>query len=405
MALQGGVWAMGMGFLLPAAFVAAIAAASPVTIAQTVKVGLINTYSGPVASGGEQIEHGIRLYMKLHQKDLPPGVTIELIRRDDTGPNPEVAKRLAQELIVRDKVRLLTGFYWTPNALAVAPLATEAKIPLIIMNASTAYITTKSPYIVRVSFSTWQTTYPLGIWAAKSGLKDAYTLVSDYGPGIDNETAFAKGFGEAGGTIVGAVRMPVSTPDFVAFLQRAKDVKPDAVFVFVPESKEAANFMKAYNDLGLKSDGIKLLGTGGLTPDNELSGMGDNAIGTITMQQYSAAGKRPANLAFVADYHAEYGATEEPTFYALDAYDGMAAIFHVVIAQNGDVDPDKTMELLKGWKYDSPRGPFMIDPETRDIVQNEYLRRVEKVDGRLQNTEFETIPMVKDPWKEINKVK
>ena len=386
---------------LVSAFIAAMALTQ--AMARTVKVGIINTYSGPLASGGDQIERGIRLYMKLHEKDLPPGVTIELIRRDDTGPSPEIAKRLAQELITRDKVQMLAGFYWTPNALAVAPLATEAKVPMIIMNASTAFITTKSPYIVRVSFSVWQGAYPLGIWAAKNGLKSVYTLVSDYGPGIDNEMAFTKGLLSAGGTIVAAVRMPVTTPDFVAYLQRAKDVKPDAVFAFVPDSKEAASLMKSFDAIGLRSDGVKLLGSGSLTPDNELPAMGDAAIGTITMQQYSAAATRPANLAFVADYHAEFGATEEPSFYALDAYDGMAAIFHVVIARNGDIDPDKTMELLKTWKYDSPRGPIMIDPETRDIIQNEYLRRVDKVDGKLRNTELETFPMVKDPWKEFNK--
>jgi branched-chain amino acid transport system substrate-binding protein len=387
------------------ASIAACAIGATPLLAQTVKVGVINTYSGPLAAGGEQIERGIRLYMKLHEKDLPPGVMIELVRRDDTGPNPEVAKRLAQELIARDKVQMLAGFYWTPNALAVAPLITEARVPLIIMNASTAFITTKSPYFIRLSFSVWQATYPLGIWAARQGLKHVYTLVSDYGPGIDNEAAFTKGFTGAGGGIVGAVRMPVTTPDFAAYLQRAKDVKPDAVFAFVPDAKEAANLMKTFTDLGLRSDGIQLLGTGALTSDDELPSMGDAAIGTITMQQYSAAATRPANLAFVADYQAEFGATEQPSFYALDAYDGMAAIFHVVIAQHGAIDGDKTIELLKGWTYDSARGPIMIDPDTRDIVQNEYLRRVDKVDGLLRNTEIETIPMVRDPWKELNKAK
>ncbi len=388
--------------LLPALLLA-MTIASAVPFAQTVKVGVINTYSGPLAGGGDQLERGIRLYMKLHEKDLPPGIKIELIRRDDTGPNPEVAKRLAQELITRDKVQLLAGMYWTPNALAVAPLLTEAKMPLVIMNASTAIITTKSPYIVRLSFSVWQATYPLGNWAARNGLRNVYTLVADYGPGIDNETAFTKGLTEAGGTIVGAARMPVMTSDFMPFLQRAKDLKPDAVFTFVPEAKEAAALMKAYGALGLPGAGIKLLGSGSLTSDEELPAMGDAAIGTITMQQYSAAATRPANLAFVAAYKAEFGANEEPSFFVLDAYDGMAAIFHVVIEQHGNIDPDKTMELLKGWKYDSPRGPIMIDPETRDIVQNEYLRRVDKVGGRLQNTEIETIPMVKDPWKELYK--
>jgi branched-chain amino acid transport system substrate-binding protein len=245
----------------------------------------------------------------------------------------------------------------------------------------------------------------MGTWAAKNGLKKVYTLVSDFGPGIDAESAFTKAFVEAGGTIAGSVRMPVTTPDFVPFMQRAKDAKPDAVFVFVPAAKEATSLMKAFGDLGMAAAGIKLIGPGDLTTDEELPGMGDAAIGTLTMHHYSAAATRPANQAFVAAYKAEFGQAAEPGFIAADAYDGMAAIYHVVAEQKGKIDPDKTMELLKGWKYDSPRGPILIDPETRDIVQNEYLRRVDKVDGRLRNTEIETIPMVKDPWKEINKAK
>jgi branched-chain amino acid transport system substrate-binding protein len=387
------------------AFIAAMALSCAMSLAQNVKVGVINTYSGPLGAAGDQMERGIKLYLKLHEKDLPPGITIELIKRDDTGPNPEVAKRLAQELITRDKVQLLTGVVWTPNALSIAPLLTEAKVPLIIMNAGTAMITTKSPYIARVSFTLWQSSYPMGSWAAKNGLKSVYTLVSDYGPGIDAEAAFTKAFTDSGGTIAGAVRMPVTAPDFVPFLQRAKDARPDAVFVFVPAGKFATAFMKAFDDLGLRAAGIKLIGPGDITTDEELPGMGDVAIGTITMHHYSAAGDRPANKAFVAAFKAEFGAKEEPSFLAADSYDGMAAVFAVVIAQKGNIDPDKTMDLLKGWKYDSPRGPIMIDPETRDIVQNEYLRRVDKVDGQLRNTEIETIPMVKDPWKEINKVK
>jgi branched-chain amino acid transport system substrate-binding protein len=383
----------------------ALALSGAGSLAQTVKVGLINTYSGPLAAAGEQMDRGIKLFMKLHAKDLPPGVTIELVKRDDTGPNPEVAKRLAQELITQDKVQLLTGVIWTPNALSIAPLATEAKVPFVILNAGTAMITTKSPYIARVSFTLWQSSYPLGTWAAKHGLKSVYTLVSDYGPGIDGETAFTKAFTEAGGSIAGAVRMPVAALDFAPFLQRAKDAKPDAVFCFVPAAKQATAFMKAFGDLGLRDAGIKLIGPGDITTDEELNGMGDPAIGTITMGHYSAAGDRPANKAFVAAYQAEFGAKEEPSFLVADSYDGMAAIYAVVIAQHGKIDPDKTMELLKGWTYDSPRGPIMIDPETRDIVQNEYLRRVDRVNGQLQNTELETIPMVKDPWKVINKAK
>jgi branched-chain amino acid transport system substrate-binding protein len=371
--------------------------------AQTVKVGIIDTYSGPLAAAGDQMDRGIRLYMQLHEKELPPGVKIELIRRDDTGPNPETAKRLAQELITRDRVQLLAGVVWTPNALAIAPLVTEAKVPLIIMNAGTAIITTKSPYIARLSFTLWQSSYPMGQWATKNGIKKVYSLVSDFGPGLDAEQAFTKGFTDNGGQMVGAVRMPVVNPDFVPFLQRAKDAKPDAVFAFVPAGKEATGFMKAFGDLGLPQAGIKLIGPGDLTTDEELQGMGDAALGVITMHHYSAAATRPANVAFVKAYQAMFGEKEQPGFIAVDAYDGMAAIFHVVIEQKGNIDPDKTMALLKGWKDDSsPRGPIMIDPDTRDIVQNEYVRKVQKVNGLLANVEFDVIEMVKDPWKALN---
>ncbi len=382
----------------------ALAAAAPAgAFAQTVKVGIIGTYSGPQAGVGEQLDRGIRLYMKEHEKDLPPGVKLELIRRDDTGPNPEVAKRLAQELITRDHVQLLAGVIWTPNALSIAPLLTEAKVPLIIMNAGTAMITTKSPYIARVSFTLWQSSYPMGQWAAKHDIKKVYSVVSDYGPGIDAEQAFTKAFTDNGGQMVGAVRVPLQNPDFVPFLQRAKDAKPDAVFSFVPAGKEATALMKTFGDLGLREAGIKLIGTGDITTDEELQNMGDVALGVVTMFHYSAAGDRPANVAFAKAYQAEFGPAQVPSFEVVGGYDGMAAIFHVIAAQKGKIDADQTMALLKGWKDDdSPRGPIYIDPETRDIVQNEYLRRVEKVNGQLENVELETLPMVKDPWKELN---
>jgi branched-chain amino acid transport system substrate-binding protein len=385
------------------AAVAVAALSSTAALAQTVKLGIINTYSGPFAAVGEQLDRGIRLYMKQHEKDLPPGVKLEIIRRDDTGPNPEVAKRMAQELVTRDKVQLLAGTVYTPNALAVAPLATEAKVPFIVMNAGTAMITTKSPYIARTSFTMWQSSYPLGAWAAKNGIKKVFCAVTDYGPGIDAEAAFTKGFTDAGGQIVGSVHMPLANPDYVPFMQRAKDSGPDAVFVFVPGGKDATALMKTFGDLGLKQAGIRMIGPGDISTDEELANMGDVALGVVTAFHYSAAGNRPANQAFVKAYKAEFGPTQEPSFEVVGAYDGMAAIFHVIIAQKGKIDPDKTMELLKGWKDNaSPRGPIMIDPETRDIVQNEYMRRIEKVNGALANVEFETMPMVKDPWKELN---
>jgi branched-chain amino acid transport system substrate-binding protein len=369
--------------------------------AQTVKIGLINTYSGPMASNGDQIEKAINLFMKLDQCKLPAGVKLEIIKRDDTGINPETAKRLAQELIVRDKVQMITGVVWTPNALSIAPLVTEAKVPFVIMNAGTAMITERSPYIARTSFTLWQSSYPMGTWAAKR-YKTAYVAVADFGPGHDAQEAFTRAFTAAGGKVIGTVRMPPPTSDFAPFLQRAKDAKPDTLFVFVPAGKSATAFMKGFGDLGLAQAGIKLIGPGDIVTDEELPNMGDVPIGVMTMFHYSAAGDRPANKSFVAAYQKEYGPSAWPNFISVGAWDGMQAICDVVRAQGGKVDPDKTMLLLRGWKNpNSPRGPIEIDPRTRDIVQNEYVRETKRVGGIMKNVELETFPMVKDPWKEF----
>ncbi|MBI3452280.1 MAG: ABC transporter substrate-binding protein [Rhodospirillales bacterium] len=372
--------------------------------AQTVKVGLILSYSGQGASIGDLMDKAVKLYIKQHEKDLPAGVKLEIIRRDDTGPNPEVARRLAQELITREKVDFLAGLIYTPNAMAVASLATEAKVPTIVMNAGTSVIVRRSPYIARVSFTMWQSAYPLGKWAAQqSGVKRAYTAVTDYGPGHDSEAAFTKAFTESGGQMVGSVRMPLQNPDFIPFLQRVKDEKPDVLFVFVPAGKVATALMKAYNDLGLAQAGIKLIGQGDIVPDEELPNMGDAPTGIVTVHHYSASADRPQNKAFVAAWKKEYGADSTPSFYSVASWDGMAAIFHTIKAQNGKLDADKTMALLKGWQNpDSPRGPITIDKDTRDIIQNEYIRRLERVNGKLTNVEFETIPQVKDPWVQFN---
>ena len=369
--------------------------------AQTVKIGLINTYSGPLASNGDQIQKAIDLYMKLNESKLPKGVKLEFIKRDDTGINPETAKRLATELIVREKVQLITGVVWTPNAAAIAPVVSEAKVPFIIMNAGTAMITTLSPYIARTSFTLWQSSYPMGEWAAKK-YKSAYIAVSDFGPGHDAQDAFTKSFKAGGGTIVGSVRMPPPTSDFAPYLQRVKDAKPDALFVFVPAGKAATALMKGFGDLGLSQAGIKLIGPGDITTDEELPNMGDVPIGVVTMFHYSAAGDRPANKTFVAEWKKAYGEKSWPNFISAGAWDAMQAIFDAVTAQKGKLDADKTMAFLKGWKNpNSPRGPISIDPETRDIIQNEYVREVRKVNGVLANVELETIKSVKDPWKEI----
>jgi branched-chain amino acid transport system substrate-binding protein len=380
-----------------------LATAAP---AQTIKIGFLSTYSGPGAAQGDQLDKGAKLYLKLNGDKLPPGVKVELVVRDDTGPNPDNAKRIAQELIVRDKVQFLTGLVWTPNAAAIAPLSAEARVPFISMNAAGVSVPYLSPYFARVSFTLWQSCYPLGQWAAKK-FKRIYVAVSDFAPGHEAEEAFIRGFKEGGGEVVGSVRIPLANPDFVPYMQRVKDSKPDALFAFNPAGRQATAMMKAYGDLGLDKAGIKYIGPGDITTDEELQGMGDVALGVITAHHYSAAADRPANKAFVAAYKKEYGKKLFPGFMTVGAWDAMDAIFHVIREQKGKIDPDRTMELLKRYKNpNSPRGPISIDPDTRDIVQNEYLREVRRVGGQLANVELETIATaLKDPWKEFNKKK
>jgi branched-chain amino acid transport system substrate-binding protein len=371
-----------------------------------VKIGLINSYTGFVAQAGDQGQKAIDLYFKEHEKDLPPGVKIELLRRDDTS-NPEVGKRIAQELIARDHVQLLAGVVLSPVAAAIAPLTAEAKVPLLIsIAAAGVQIPRISPYVARVTFTLWQQAYPIGKWAAGQGWKTAYTAVSDFIPGHDTEAAFTKAFTDAGGKIVGAVRMPPQNPDFIPFLQRIKDAKPDVAMLWVPAHTQATAIIKGVRDLGLREAGIAIASVQDLLPDEELPHMGDTPLGLITAGTYSVAGKRPANEAFLAAWKGTYGDTAIPDFLSVDAWDAMAAIFDLVKATNGKFTGDEAMTFFKGWKKpDSPRGPIMIDPETRDIVQNVYIRRAEMLDGKLANVEFETIPQVKDPWKELNPAK
>ena len=369
--------------------------------AQTVKIGLINSNTGFLAQAGDEMEKGISLYVKTHEKDLPPGVKVELIRRDDTAA-PEVGKRVAQELMTRERVQALLGIVGSPIAAAVAPLTAEAKIPLVITNAAGVAIPRISPYVARVSFTLWQQAYPLGKWAAQKGWKKAYTAVSDFIPGHDSEAAFSKSFTDAGGQIVGAVRFPPANPDFVPFVQRIKDAAPDVLFIFIPAGGQATAIMKAIKDLKLREAGISIVSTQDLVPEEELPNMGDTPVDLITSGIYSVAGQRPANAAFLAAWNAEYGTKAIPDFLSADGWDGAAALFDVIKQTNGKFDGDKAMAILKGWKHESPRGPIMIDPDTRDIIQNVYMRRTQMKDGKLANVEFDTIPHVKDPWKELN---
>ncbi len=364
----------------------------------TIKVGLIAPFSGPFADYGKEMQTGIKAYQKVHG-DKVAGKRIEVIVRDTTGPVPEVARRLAQELVVRDHVDFLAGFGLTPEALAVADVATQSKKPMIIMNAATSIITTKSPYIARVSMTLPQIATPLGTWAAKNGIGTVFTMVSDYGPGIDAETAFKKSFTAAGGQVVDSVRVPLKNPDFSPFLQRIKDAKPQAVFVFVPAGEQGIAFMKGFQERGLKDAGIKVIATGDLTDENVLDAMGDVALGMITAFHYSTAHDSPENKTFLEAAEGVGTGVHRPNFMAVAAYDGMAAIARVVQQLHGKVDGDGAMKALEGWKWQSPRGPVEIDPATRDIDQTVYLRRVEKRGDHLDNVEFDKFPDVKDPGK------
>jgi len=383
------------------AIVAGVAVYAGVGLAHAqgvVKLGLIAEFSGPFAQYGQQIYGGMKTYMKIHG-DTVAGKKIEVIQKDVGGPAPDVAKRLAQELVTRDKVDFLVGFGLTPNALAVAPVATEAKVPMIIMNAATSIITTKSPYIVRVSMTLPQITQPIAVWAAKNGIKKVYTVVADYGPGIDAEGAFIKAFKEGGGEIVGSVRTPLQNPEYAPFVQRVKDAKPDAVFLFLPAGEQGIAFMKGYKERGLAEAGIKLIATGDITDDGVLEAMGDPTLGLITSFHYSAAHDSPENKAFIKAYGEVNGTKLRPNFMAVGGYDGMAAIYEALKKTGGSTDAEKVMAALKGLKLASPRGPLTIDPETRDPIQTVYIRKVEKTAGGLYNVEFDRLLDQKDPAK------
>jgi branched-chain amino acid transport system substrate-binding protein len=394
-----------VGLMLGAA-AAILCPMAPAAAADTIRIGFITSYSGFLAQAGDSMDKGVSLYLKTHEKDLPPGVRIELIKRDDTSSNADVGKRQAQELITRDHVQILAGLVASPIAAAIAPLTAEAKVPLVIMNAAGSAIPRISPYVVRVSFTIWQQAYPMGKWAAQQGWKKGYSAVSDYIPGHDGEAGFAKGFTDGGGEMLGSLQFPPANPDFAPFVQRIKDAKPDVVFVFVPGGKQATGFMKAWTDLGLGAAGIKLVGTQDIVTDDELPNMGEAPLGIVTAGIYSVAGKRPPNQAFLAAWTQEYGDGVIPNYVAVGGWDGMAAIFDVIKQTKGAFDGDRAMAILKTWKNpDSPRGPIEIDPATRDIVQTVYIRRVEQQNGRLANVEFDSIPLVKDPWKELNPAK
>ena len=371
----------------------------PAQAQEPVKVGVVAPFSGVAADYGKQMEAGIKAYLKLHG-DTFAGRKIQILVRDTGGPNPEVAKRLAQELVARDNVDFLAGFGFTPEAMAAAPVATEAKVPMVVMNAASSVVTTRSPYIARFSMSLPQVSAPMATWAAKNGIKKVYTLVADYAPGIDSETAFKAALTAAGGQVVDSVRVPLRNPEFAPFVQRIKDAKPEAVFMFVPAGEQSIAFMKAFEERGLAQAGIRVIATGDLTDDNVLNARGDPVLGVITSHHYSAAHESPENTAFVKAFK-EVSEFKRPNFMGVGGYDGMAAIAEVVkkLGAGGKIDGDKAMEILKNMKLTSPRGPISIDPATRDIVQTVYIRKVEKRGGEYWNIEFDKFSDMKDPAK------
>ncbi|HTP97843.1 MAG TPA: ABC transporter substrate-binding protein [Casimicrobiaceae bacterium] len=381
-----------------AAAAVALGLSLPAAAADPVKIGLVLPMSGPFAAYGKQIEHGVKLWLA-QNGDTIAGRKVELVVKDDSpGTAGDVSKRLAQELVVKDKVDILAGFGLTPSGLAVAPVATEAKVPMVIMNAATSIITEKSPYIVRVSHTLPQDTAPIATWAAKNGIKKVYTLVSDFGPGHDAEGQFKKTFTAAGGQIVGEVRVPVKNPDFAPYLQKIKDAKPDAVFLFMPPGAETIAFMKGFVDRGLAKEGIKIIATGDLTDEDILDAYGDSVLGIITSFHYSDTHNSPENKAYVAAYAKAYP-KDRPNFMSVAGYDGMALIAEVLKKTGGSTDAEKFVAAAKGLSWMSPRGKITIDPATRDIVQTVYIRKVEKAGGKLVNNEFDNVGEVKDPGK------
>jgi branched-chain amino acid transport system substrate-binding protein len=362
--------------------------------ADPLKIGLILPLTGPFASTGKQIEAAVRLYIAKNG-DTVAGRKVELIVKDDTGLAPETTKRIAQEMVVQEKISVLAGFGLTPLALAAAPVATEAKVPMIVMAAATGMIPTRSPFIVRPNFTLPQVTAPIAEWALKNKIKRVVTMVTDYGPGLDSEKTFHAVFKAGGGEIVEAIRTPLRNPDYAPFLQRAKDAKPDALFVFVP-SGEGLAVMKQFDERGLKQAGIRMIGTGDVTDDDLLESMGAPAVGVITSFHYSAAHDSPENKAYV-DGFMKANNGMRPNFHSVGGYDGMHLIYEAVKKAGPAATGEQLVEAMKGLKWTSPRGPLAIDPATRQPIQNVYLREVKMVNGKPWNVEFDKFENVKDP--------
>jgi branched-chain amino acid transport system substrate-binding protein len=379
---------------------AALLAVTTAQAAGTITVGFVNAFSGQFADPAVQMSNGISLYMKQHG-DTVAGKKIVIIRKDTGGINPAVAKRLTQELIVRDKADILTGYSLSPNAFAGADITKQAKKFMVIMNAATSVITEHSPYVARVSMTLPQATGTLGTWASKNGIKRAYVMVTDYAPGHDAQAAFTKAFEAAGGKVVGAVRIPIANPDFSAYVQRAKDLNPESIFVFVPGGTQPAALAKALADRGIDPQKVKILTTGEMVDEKPLESMGDSALGIISGWHYEINHDSTLNNEFVKAYNADFH--RNPDFFSVGGYDGMHLIYECLKKTGGNTDAQALIEAAKGMSWESPRGMIKIDPQTRDIVQTIYINKVEKVGGQIRNVEIDKISDVADPVKAAKK--
>jgi branched-chain amino acid transport system substrate-binding protein len=390
-------------FLIAVATMLLLSAVS--AAAETVKVGLLADYTGAFATWGSQFQHGVEAYQALHGNTVngPDGKPIEIrfVYRDTASQGPDKAKQLAEELVLRDRVKFLTGLDLSPHAMALAEVSKEAKVPVVIMNAAASRITRLSPYFIRVSQTVPQDVAPLGPWAFAHGIKRVYVIVSDYAPGYDAEQYFIKTFTAAGGDIVGKARTPQQETNFAAYMERVLQAKPDALYMFQPAGSPSVAFVKAFVERGLKAAGIRLLG-GGETQQLFLPNFSDDIVGTITSLHYTETNTNPANLELKAQLAKMYGDRTVPDIATVAAWDGTALIAEAVAALGADADGLKYVDFMRGKKLDSPRGPIVIDPVERDIIQNIYIREVEKRDGKLVNVDIGEAKMVKDPWKVDN---
>ncbi|MDX0494911.1 ABC transporter substrate-binding protein [Sinorhizobium medicae] len=372
-------------------------ATSAAAHADTIKVGVVGPFSGPFALQGKNFKAGIDAYMALNGVKVGED-DIEIIYRDVPQADPAQSKALAQELVVKEGVQYLAGFYFTPDAMAVTPLLEQANVPLVIMNAATSAIVTKSPLVVRTSFTLWQTSTPIAKVAREAGVSKIISVVSDYGPGIDAENAFKTGFEAVGGQVVEAIRMPLSTNDFSPIMQRIKDSGAEGVFAFLPSGPTTLGFVKAFNENGLKDGGAKFFAPGDLTQESDLPALGDAALGLQTTFHYAVSHDSPENKAFVEAAAKAIGNPAELSFPSVGAYDGMHVIYKMIEATGGEQNAQKAVDAVKGLSWTSPRGPVSIDPESRHITQNIYLREVSKADdGTYYNKEIQTFEKQGDP--------